>query len=38
MKTVEAYRKKATLSRDYNEQDWKAMEFCTSNLVLKLAC
>ena len=38
MKTVEACRKKARLSQDYKEQGWKAEEFCTSILVLKLAC
>ena len=38
MKTVGVYRKKVRLSQYYNAQGWKAKEFCTSNLGLKLAC
>ena len=38
MRTVGVHRKKARLSQYCNEQGWKAKEFCTSILVLKLAC
>ena len=37
-RTLGVCRKKARLSQYYNEQGWRAKDFCTSILVLKLAC